>query len=129
MAVAEQVIHVVEDDVSVCRALGIMLTGYGYSVRTYFTANHYFRDVPRNASGCLVLDIHLPGLDGWKALQRVIRSGANRPVIVITADKNGGLRERVLQAGAAGFLQKPFSAEELVCLIRLACEPKHKIVL
>jgi len=55
----------------------------------------------------------MPGLDGREALRRIIRSGSTRAVIVVTADGNGGIREEVLNAGAVGFLQKPFDDRAL----------------
>ena len=62
----------------------------------------------------------MPGLNGWEAQQKLMKSGANRPVIIITADKDGGLKEQALKAGAVGFLQKPFNDQELVDLVNLA---------
>ena len=59
----------------------------------------------------------MPGLDGWKVQQRIAESGSKRPVIIISADKNGGLREKVLKTGAVGFFQKPINDRELVDLI------------
>lgn len=126
MTTSKQHIHIVDDDVSVCRSLALLLNGYGYQVKTYTAADDYFRDVPSDAMGCLVLDIHMPGLNGWQTLQHLMQSGLKRPVIVITADKNGGLRERALQAEAIGFLQKPFPGEDLVALIRLAFKSIEK---
>jgi len=111
-------VFVVDDDESVCDALGILLGTYGFIVRTFTSAADFLRVVPDNAPGCLILDIHMPELDGWATLQRIRGSGSGRPVIMITADKNGGFREKSGEAGAAGFLQKPFNDQELVDLIR-----------
>ncbi|MBF0572072.1 MAG: response regulator, partial [Candidatus Omnitrophica bacterium] len=52
--------------------------------------------------------------------QKLIKTKSNRPVIIITADNNGGLKEKALKAGAVGFLQKPFNGPELVDLVNLA---------
>lgn len=110
-------IFIVDDDLSVCRALSILLATYGFSGDTFTSAENFFRAVPNSLSGCLILDIHMPGLDGWKTLQHLRASGSRRPVIIISAEKNGGLREKVLKAGAMGFLQKPFNDQELVDLV------------
>ncbi len=112
-------IFIIDDDVSVCRALGVLLGTYGFTVDTYTSAEDFFRAVPNSVAGYLVLDIHMPGLDGWETLQCLIKSGSRRPVIIISADKNGGLRERALKAGAVGFLQKPFNDQALVDLINV----------
>ncbi len=113
-------IFVVDDDKSVCRALGVLLDTYGFSVKTFICAEDFFSVVSNIDLGCLILDIHMPELDGWETLQRLLKSGSNRPVIIMSADKNGGLNERAKKAGAVGYLQKPFDDQALVDLINIA---------
>ncbi len=113
-------IFIVDDDESVCRALSVLLLTYGFSVKTFTSAEDFFSAVPNSAAGCLLMDIHMPGLDGWETLQCLRRSGSRRPVIIISADKSEGLNDRAIKAGAAGFLQKPFNDRALVDLIRIA---------
>jgi two-component system response regulator FixJ len=91
-------------------------------VDTFTSAEDFFRVVPNDVAGCLILDIHMPKLDGWQALDYLHSSGSNRPVIIMSADKNGGLNARALKAGAAGALQKPFNDQALVDLINIAVE-------
>ena len=117
-------IFIVDDDVSVCRALDILLVTYGFTVDTFISAEDFFRAVPNSVPGCLILDIHMPGLDGWETQQRLLKSGSNRPVIIMSADENKWLNERVLKAGATGFLQKPFNDQALIDLIEVALENK-----
>jgi FixJ family two-component response regulator len=117
-------IFIVDDDVSVCRALSILLTTYGFTVDTFTSAEEFLWAVPNSTPGCLILDIHMPRLDGWKTLQYLFELGSHRSVIIISADKNGGLNEKVLKAGAVGFLQKPFTDQALVDLIKIAFENK-----
>ena len=113
-------IFIVDDDESVCRALSVMLITYGFTVDTFTSAEEFFRTVPNSVPGSLVLDIHMPKLDGWETLQRLFTSGSKRPVIIISAEKNEGLNKKALKAGAVGFLQKPFNGQELVDLINKA---------
>jgi FixJ family two-component response regulator len=110
-------IFIVDDDESVCRALSVMLMTYGFIADTFTSADEFFRVVSNSVRGVLVLDIHMQGQDGWETLQRLFASGSSRSVIIISAEKNGGLKEKVLKAGAVGFLQKPFNGQELVDLI------------
>jgi two-component system response regulator FixJ len=120
-------IFIVDDDISVCRALSILLATYGFTVDTYTCAEEFFRAVPDSAPGCLLLDIHMPGLDGWETQQRLIKSGSSRPIIIMSADKNYGLNKKAIKAGAVGFLQKPFNDQALVNLINVAVEKKVEI--
>ncbi|MBF0484371.1 MAG: response regulator [Candidatus Omnitrophica bacterium] len=113
---AKKQIYIVDDDESVRRSLGLLLSTFGFQTQTFSSAEEFFSMVSVNDSGLLILDIHMPGLSGWTALQRIY-AGIKRKVIVITADKNGGLMERALKTGAMGFLQKPFEDNDLVNLI------------
>ncbi|MCX5678138.1 MAG: response regulator [Candidatus Omnitrophica bacterium] len=119
-------IYIVDDDESVCRALSILLGTYGFNVDAFTSAIEFFSTVPNSVTGCLILDIHMPGMDGWEALKHLLASGSDRPVIIISADRNGGMKEKVLKAGAAGFLQKPFNDQALVDLIKIAIENNKK---
>lgn len=121
MSLKNKQIFIVDDDESVCRALKILLLTYGFNVDTFISAEDFFRAVPNSTFGCLVLDIHMPGLDGWETQQRLLKSGSSRPVIIISADKNGGLAKKALMEGAVGYLQKPFNGQLLVDLINKSC--------
>jgi len=113
-------IYIVDDDESVCRALKILMTTYGFTVRTFLSAEEFFSAVPNSAPGCLVLDIHMPGLNGWEARWRLFKSGSKRPIILITADQSGDLKKQALKTGAVGLLQKPIDDRELAGLIHRA---------
>jgi two-component system response regulator FixJ len=125
MALEREQVFIVDDDESVCRSLKILLSTYDFKVETFNSADKFFSSAPNRIPGCLVLDIHMPGLDGWEALKLMIKSGSKRPVIIITADKDGGLRERALKIGAVGFLQKPFDDQLLVDLIKASVIKKE----
>ena len=125
MSTEKRQIYIVDDDGSVCDALSILLGTYGFSVDTFTSAKDFFKSVPNSSTGCLILDIHMPGLDGWETLKRIVESGSKRPVILISANKNGGLNEKASIAGAVGFLQKPFNDQALVDLIDVAFEKKN----
>jgi len=110
----------VDDDESICRALKLLMMTYGFAVETFTSAKKFYSTIPNSIPGCLILDIHMPGLNGWDLNKKLVESGSNRPVIIITADKEEGLIEQAFNAGASGFLQKPFNDLQLVNLINLA---------
>jgi len=113
-------IYIVDDDESVCRALKTLLMTYDFEVRTFNSAQKFFDTVSDNDPGCLLLDIHMPGLDGWETQKQILKSGSKRPIIFISAEKKDDALERALCVGAVGFLQKPVNGETLVDLINLA---------
>jgi FixJ family two-component response regulator len=121
-------VFVVDDDASICRALKCLLLTYGFEVETYLSGQAFFNAVAEDAPGCLVLDINMPGLDGWEVQHRLELAGSQRQVIVITADKDEGFKLRAMEVGAAGFLQKPFNDDELVGLINQSFEIGKKTV-
>lgn len=115
-------VYIVDDDESVCRSLKLLLSTFGFEVSTFLSAEKYFSTVRKSDPGCLVMDIHMPGLNGWEALKRSIELGVERPVIMISANKTGTNNERALNSGAVGYLLKPFTDQALVELIQLALE-------
>ena len=116
----KKTIYIVDDDESICRSLKLLLRTFEFEVETFLSGKAFFSAVSDTNPGCLVLDIHLPGLDGWEVQKRLAATGSKRQVIIMTADKNGGLKERALEAGALGFLRKPFNDQELIDLLNLA---------
>ena len=70
-----------------------------------------------NETSCLILDVQMKGLSGVELLERLIAEGRQTPVIFVTAFPDERVRDHVLDAGAVGFLRKPFSDEKLTrCL-------------
>ena len=110
-------IYIVDDDESVCRALKTLLMTYDFNVRTFNSGQSFFETVTNDDQGCLLLDIHMPGLDGWEIQKRILASGSKRPIIFISAEKKDDATDRASKVGAVGFLQKPVNAQTLVDLI------------
>ena len=110
-------IFIVDDDESVRSSLKLLMVSYGFAVDTFPSAEEYFKFVSNSTKCCLILDIHMPGLNGLDALKRLTEAGYNHPVIVITADMDDTYKEKALKAGAAGFLQKPFEDHYLLHLV------------
>ncbi|MBF0571549.1 MAG: response regulator [Candidatus Omnitrophica bacterium] len=110
-------IFIVDDDESVCRALRILLMTFGFDVKTFNSAHSFFENVAQDEQGSLLLDIHMPGMDGWETQKRILDSGSKRPVIFISAEKQEDAALRAFNVGAVGFLQKPVNGQSLVGLI------------
>lgn len=117
MPINNREIFILDDDESVLRSLKILMVSYGFAVATFTSAEEFFMAVPNSVEGCLILDIHMPGLNGWDTQQRLAAAGYNLPVIVISADKDDSFQEKALKAGAVGFLQKPFEDHYLLHMV------------
>ncbi len=109
-------ISIVDDDESIRESTKALLRSLGYSARTFSSAEDFLNSDP-NETSCLILDVQMKGLSGVELLERLIAEGRRTPVIVVTAFPDERVRSRVLNAGAIGFLRKPFSDEKLTrCL-------------
>jgi CheY-like chemotaxis protein len=122
-------IYIVDDVGSVRRSLKLLMSSYGFEVETFNSSEDFFTAVPKSAEGCLILDIHMPGLNGWDTQQRLKNAGYELPVIVITADNDNNFKERALKAGAVGFLQKPFEDHHLLHMVNFAFKKRTQTIL
>src|SRR5476649_328489 len=110
-------IYILDDDESVRRSLKLLMVSYGFVVDTFSSAEEFFTAVPNSAEGCLIMDIHMPGLNGWDTQRNLTIEGYKLPVIVVSADKDDSFKEKALKGGAVGFLQKPFEDHYLLHMV------------
>ena len=110
------VVHVIDDDAAVRESLEALLIVSGYAVETHGSAEDYLArsDV---ADGCVLLDIHMPGMNGLDLLRNLTRRG---PVLILTASWDERLRDRALELGAVAFLTKPVTQARLLAALREA---------
>jgi FixJ family two-component response regulator len=113
-------ICVVDDDEWVADSLKSLLEAYGYDVQSYNSGADFLADNRRRATGCLIIDQQMPGMDGLDVVDRLQRQGARVPIILISGRLNTEIRERAASLGVASVLEKPFAADDLVDLIRTA---------
>ncbi len=112
---AERVVHLVDDDTSVRTTLARLLRSGGYAVREYASGTELLAAANSLIEGCILLDVDMPGQDGF-AVQRALRDQSIRlPVILMTGA--GDLMVLALKAGAADFMQKPFGRSELLTVL------------
>ena len=115
-------IGVVEDDPSFLRALRRLLSGAGFSVATFASAEEFLASDSAGGTACLVLDVHLRGMSGFDLQEQLATAGRRIPTIFITAHDDSVTRERA-RAGVA-YLRKPFREEALVAAIRKALDSR-----
>jgi FixJ family two-component response regulator len=107
-------ISIVDDDESVREATKGLVRSLGYATATFASAEEYLRSDRVRDTSCLITDVQMPGMTGVELQDRLIASGKRTPVIFVTAFPEENIRARVLEAGAFGYLSKPFNDE---CLI------------
>ena len=107
-------IAVVDDDLSVRRALPRLLRSGGYDTRTFASPQELLESGLATSASCFLLDIHLDRASGFDLLERLRTNGVTAPVIFITAFDDDASRERARALGAFAFLRKPFDGSSLL---------------
>jgi len=113
---------VIDDDVSVLRALERLLRGSGFGVATFSSAEEFLEASMCSHVGCLVIDVHLRGLSGFDLQERLAAEGCRTPILFITGRDDAPTRERARLAGAVDYLRKPFDEARLLAAIRQALD-------
>jgi FixJ family two-component response regulator len=116
------IIAIVDDDEPLREALGSVLKAAGFSIDTFASAEEFLDSPQRQKMACLILDVRLPGMSGIELQRRLCESGDAIPIIFVTAHGDASLREMVMKAGAAGFLNKPVRSDALLREIHSALE-------
>ena len=122
----ENLISVVDDDESVRRTTTLLIESFGFPAAAFESAEHFLRSGHLHDTSCLVLDVQMPGMNGLQLQSHLAAAGCGIPIIFISAYESKGSRQRAVQAGAAAFLGKPFSDEQLLQTIRSALRFSHR---
>jgi FixJ family two-component response regulator len=107
-------VAVVDDDISVRESLPDLLRQVGFAVQAFASAEAFLSSDAADETRCLVLDVGLPGMSGPDLQRELVRRGAPVPIVFITARGDTSLQTRLLRAGAAACLFKPFSDTTLI---------------
>jgi two-component system copper resistance phosphate regulon response regulator CusR len=110
---------VVEDEQKMAQALRDGLEADGYSVRVAYTGEEGFYLIQAQLFDLAILDIMLPGHDGFEILTTLRRRGIKTPVLLLTSRDTVEDRVRGLDAGADDYLMKPFAFPELLARVRV----------
>jgi FixJ family two-component response regulator len=121
-----QALAVVDDDASARKAMGRLLRSFGFTVVVFASAEEFLRFASLQDTSCLVLDAHMPGMSGLQLQSHLAAAGYRIPIIFITASPEDRTRARALEAGAVGFLPKPFGDEALLNGIRSALKLREE---
>jgi FixJ family two-component response regulator len=111
---APPIVHVVDDDVAVCRALDSLLRSVGLQSRSYGTAREFLDAAVADLPGCIVLDVRMPGIGGLEFQEQLGELGIRLPVILMTGHGDVPMSVRAMKAGAVDFLPKPFRDQDML---------------
>ena len=120
------IIYVVDDDISVCRALALLLKSHDFHVETFTCAEDFLASKHPKAASCLVLDLRLRHTNGLVLQETMTTQGLTIPIIFISGHGDIPKSVKAMKGGAVDFLPKPFTDKELLDAIDQAIT-KNKI--
>ncbi|CAG4893592.1 response regulator transcription factor [Paraburkholderia gardini] len=116
-----QIVAVIDDDESVCRAIKRLLRSVGIAAETFSSGSEFLDTlsaIPSYRPACVILDIQMPGVNGLEVQRQLAPMGL--PVIMITAYDELSARQTAIAAGAAAYLRKPLNGAILIKAVEMA---------
>jgi FixJ family two-component response regulator len=113
-SIPESKAYVVDDDESIRFLMRTLMVANGIGVETFATAEEFLEFYRPEYPGCLVLDIHMPGMSGLELQDILNKKGVPIPIIFFTAQGSVPRAVQALKNGAVDFIEKPFDYKELV---------------
>lgn len=114
------VVRIVDDDRAYLVATARLLRAAGYRVETYSSGTELLEKLPADATGCVLLDFQMPGLDGLELQEALARSATPLPVVFVSGHGDVPIASRAFKRGAEDFLTKLAPKEELLAAVERA---------
>ncbi len=108
---SESVVFIVDDDEAVRSSLQMLVRSLGFRSQAFGSGQEFLDAFDGNSDGCVLLDVRMPGMNGFEVEQRLNAMDADIPVIFLTAQGEDEIPPR---AGTVDRIQKPFRDEELI---------------
>ena len=130
-----ETVFVIDDDEAVRESLQALLETRGYAVTTHASAEDFlaaYRSYgksygrPYGRAACALVDLRMPGMDGLALLDRLARDNVNLPVVVVTGHGDVPLAVKAMKAGAVDFIEKPYSNDAILGVVRQAIERSRR---
>jgi len=115
-------VHLIDDDEDVRRALAFLLGTAGLAVKVYETATGFLSGFKDGAQSLILSDVRMPEMDGLELLRRLRDRKSACPVIIMTGHADVSMAVEAMKLGAADFIEKPFTDDALISAIEAALE-------
>ena len=122
----ERTVYVLDDDEAVLRSLERLLGSANFEPVTFERSDLFLTAAKTFKTGCVLLDVRLPGMSGLDVQAQLSRMRGDLPVIMMTAQGDIQTAVRALKAGASDFLEKPYSEHALLGAIEAALEKENR---
>ena len=124
MASGHARVAIVDDDTSVRRALARLLNASSYDARTFESGQAFLDSLSVDTPDVVVLDLHMPGMNGLDVLAALTRAGLTLPVIMITGHTSPETQARCQAAGVVAYLGKPLDQATFLQATATAAGPR-----
>lgn len=115
-------VSVVDDDALVLRSLSRLFMAAGFEVQAFSSPQEFLERRSSPSSGCVVMDLSMPGLNGLELQQALAAAADARPVIFISGHGSVPSSVEAMKAGAVDFLTKPIDEQKLLGAVRIALQ-------
>lgn len=110
----DPLVHIVDDDEQIRKTTAKLLEIKGFPTQTHASANEFMAGLKVGMRGCVILDIHMPGMTGLELQEKMSNLGINLPVIFLTGFGDVPMASQAFRHGAVDFLEKPFQTSTLI---------------
>jgi FixJ family two-component response regulator len=111
-------VYIIDDDQSILDAMDLLMRAAGFDALTFSSTLEFLERVTPSNHDCIILDLCMPGMDGFELLKTLSVRGATVPVIVLSALDDAQSRERARETGANAYFKKPVDDQALIDMIR-----------
>jgi FixJ family two-component response regulator len=118
----QPVVFIIDDDVSLCEALGSLFRSVGLQVQVFGSAPDFLQSRLPDGPSCLVLDVRLPGLSGLDFQAELAKADIQIPIVFMTGHGDIPMTVRAMKAGAVEFLPKPFRDQDMLDAVQTGLE-------
>jgi two-component system response regulator FixJ len=109
-----QTVFIVDDDESIRKSMCFLMKSAGLHAQSYGNANAFLDCYRSDLSGCLVVDIRMPGMSGLELQRELNRQGSRLPLIIVTGHGDIAMAVQAMKEGAVDFIEKPFDDEVML---------------
>jgi two-component system response regulator FixJ len=109
-----KLIYLIDDDELVRQSAALLLKAHGYTVEQFPSGEAFLDIVDAAEPGCIMLDLHMPGLDGHQTQEALNAKGIRFPVLILTGMGDIGRAVRAMKNGAFEFIEKPYVQDHLL---------------
>ena len=120
MTLAQTLVFIIDDDMSMLKAIGRLLESEDYSFEMFTGAREFLARAPHTGPSCVILDLNMPGPNGLELQQALAERGLGEQIIFITGVASVPTSVQAMKAGAVDYLLKPFRDEELLSALKQA---------